>query len=325
MLRFASLLLTGAALAGCATTPDVTFQYYPAKSTTTLSVTQTIACAKDKQSLVVTTTPQPAKTVYTADYAAGPYTLQARGIDGNFADASVGVVLQDDGRLKSVTSSWTGKGQEIATAAFQLIGAVAAVAGSEAAGEPKEPTPTGDCAVVENRGNGQPVALTYALNADLAQVGAGDFPLQVSDPKFHDQLKTLPGIKVHLDAFAMADGGGRYDCEPAAHDAVAVKLRRVGVVHVQYRLDSSTMALDDVTVPATGMEEKKSVFCVGVPKAAWFGAGSFELDLADSGAINTLKYGKTNGTDQALTTVQNFINTAAPPSGGTAAPPPGSP
>ena len=56
-------------LAGCASTPDVEFHYFPARATTALTVTQTIDCTPDKQALNIVHTPT-VVTSYASNRAA---------------------------------------------------------------------------------------------------------------------------------------------------------------------------------------------------------------------------------------------------------------
>jgi hypothetical protein len=44
-------------VAGCASTPDVIYKYYPPQAQSTVTVTQTIDCTSDKTALIVVSTP----------------------------------------------------------------------------------------------------------------------------------------------------------------------------------------------------------------------------------------------------------------------------
>ncbi len=99
-------------VAGCASTPDVVYKYYPSQAHSTVTVTQTIDCTSDKTALVVVSTPA-LNTLYTADYSQTPNSVRVKDLAGAIADSDLSFNFFDDGRLKSVNASTTGQGEAL--------------------------------------------------------------------------------------------------------------------------------------------------------------------------------------------------------------------
>src|SRR5690348_1643806 len=154
------LLLLGA----CASTPDVTIQYYPAKSLATFTTTQNLACTKDETTLVVTNTVS-AATEYSADTTKPPHSLRVKDLDNAFVDASLTVELFGDGRLKGINASSTGEGQAVISAAATLAGELAPLVGAS----PIEPRKLPECAVLKNWSDGK-ASLSFVKAVDVAGV-----------------------------------------------------------------------------------------------------------------------------------------------------------
>src|SRR5258706_4378315 len=96
-----------ALLSACASTPDVTYSYYPARSESTVTLTQTIACNKDNTAFVIVHKPD-VTTRYSADHSRRPFTLPINKLDGFFADSELKADFSDDGRLKGINTVTTG-------------------------------------------------------------------------------------------------------------------------------------------------------------------------------------------------------------------------
>src|SRR5262249_20860385 len=111
-------------LSACATTPEVTYNYYPSRSETTITLTQTIACNTDGNTLVVSNQPG-ISTLYSADHKNGPFTLRIKALDGFLADSDINIDLYDDGRLKGINANTTGEGEAVIKSAITLATAVA--------------------------------------------------------------------------------------------------------------------------------------------------------------------------------------------------------
>src|SRR5262245_12306405 len=113
MLRSIAVVCLAGSLVACASIPDVEYNYYLSKMNGVATVTQTVACAPDMQSLVIVNTPSFVPT-YSADLDRGTYKITIRDIEGTFrgfADSSANFGFYDDGRLKSVNQSSTGQGE----------------------------------------------------------------------------------------------------------------------------------------------------------------------------------------------------------------------
>ena len=298
-------------LGACASVPDVTVQYYLAKSVTTFTTTQNIGCTQDELTLVVTNTVS-AATEYSADTSKPPHSLRIKDLDNAFADASMSVELFGDGRLKSVNASSTGEGQAVISAAATLAGELPLAVG-EGPGAPRK---LRVCTVLKNWSDGK-AALSFVKTADLAQLSQGDPPLKlnddkatVSDPGLYDRIAGyLPEVSLQVVEKMPVPRPATYN----ANDPQTIAL----TLH-----DTSRMTVDLYTSDAHGLHRlgTKSFVVPGpgdyvlpIPKAALFGGEQFSLTLSESGAVTALSYGKTSGAPAALGTAQSAATVMTPP------------
>ncbi len=306
MPRFAAMLLVGAVLSGCAGTPNVRYSYYPSKSSTTLTVTQTIDCNADKSALVVVNTPQ-ATTAYTADYSKGPYTLEIKRLDNEFADTDIAFKLSEDGRLLSINQSSTGQGEAILKSAITLATSAAAIGGS-ASKAPKKASST-ECTAVATWGGGKPVTLIYSKTVDLGTYGDGGFLTlndAPSDKGLYNALQNrLPPLGVQIYKPRILVSGAGYTPSGTTND-VLLTLQQVSGVQIDFDVSGSAIATSRVVIPGP------RTYVLPIPKAAVFGKQNFALSLADSGAVTSIEYGKATG-DAGPLNVLNAAATAAAP------------
>ena len=134
------LFVVAGAVSACATTPDVSYSYYPVKATGLVSVTQTVDCNSSQTELVALYSPA-VTTSYAADYAQAPYTLTVSSLDSPFADTDFGFNLYDDGRLKGINATTTGQAEATAKAAVSLATAAPGPGRRRARAGLRRPTP----------------------------------------------------------------------------------------------------------------------------------------------------------------------------------------
>jgi hypothetical protein len=300
------LLLLGA----CASTPDVTIQYYPAKSLTTFTTTQNLACTHDETALVVTNTVS-AATEYSADTAKPPHSLHIKDLDNEFADASLSVSLFGDGRLKSINASSTGEGQAIISAAATLAGELAPMLGASPSAPRKLPV----CAVLKNWSDGK-AALSFVKSVDLAALSP-DSPLQlnddratVNDPGLYDQVAAqLPEVTLQVAEKTPVPRPAAYNA--ADPQMLALTLQDTSEVRASLssldRHGLHTLGTKAFIVPGPGD------YVLPIPKAALFGGEQFSLTLSESGAVTSLSYGKTSGSPGAVGAAGSVASVITPP------------
>jgi hypothetical protein len=287
-LTTASLLAV--LLTGCANIPDVTYRYYPAKASTTISVVQTIGCAPSKQRLVILTTPI-VSTAYSSDYSKKPFAVRIKELERWSSDSEMAMTLTEDGRIKSINQSNTGQGEGIVKSAVSLVAAVAGMS-------KRDDADLSECKVVEDWGGGKPVTLTYRLTVDSAN-GPIRNALEIS-PDSADLYQLLAGQLPALEASVSAS----VPIQPSAlhnppangvsHGVVLMEFQSTGYADVEIFSNRKKLGSAVVVVPLA------SRYQVPVPKAALFGKQSFAMSAAESGAVTSVSYGKSVGASGAL-------------------------
>lgn len=356
MLKNVFLLsAAAAALCACSSTPDVTYQYYPAKSVTVLSVTQNLACTKavkhgEPPKLVVTSVLQTPTTTYSADYGQGPYRLRLRDLDSTLADTDTMFTLSDDGRLKTINATTTGQGETILKSAITLGTAVVAFAGAEFAAQQNidteifkreaeqrrkaKPKPT-PCQILANWPAGDKgVSLIFTTVVDLNRLpanrpvylnrpGAAVVPAAEATPEpttsvSDPQLyKAMTATGPVLPRVSMKVAG-KTPLQRAA-DYVPDTSERVGEVTLQ---DAQAVRMDfwvDDNWAASNVATipvAGSNYLLPVPKATAFGNSKIGLTLSDSGTVTSIEYGKNTGAAGPMNVVSSAVTAATP------APPP---
>jgi hypothetical protein len=304
------LLLLGA----CASTPDVTVQYYPARAITTFTTTQNVACTHDDMTLIVANTVT-ATTEYSADTTKPPHRLHVKDLDNPLADASLSVDLFGDGRLKGINASSTGQGQAVISAGAELAGVLVPLAGASPG---RAPSKLPACAVLKNWSDGK-AALSFVKSVDLAQLSVGtavtlnDDKTAMSDPALYERLSdVLPEISLEVSQkssvprpAAYAPGDDRDALELTLHDTSTVRLD----FHSTDRISFGRHWLGAKIVTIPGPDD----YVLPIPKAALFGGQTFSLTLSESGAVTALSYGKTSGAPAALGAANSVATTITPP------------
>jgi len=198
MLKFATLTSTAALLAACASTPDMTYSYYPAVSQTTVTLAETVSCSTGAApSLIVAYAAPAIATVNKADYASPPYTFSIKKMDSAFADQDLSFGVTDDGRLKSLNASWTGQGETILKSAISTATSIIPLVGVLAHGKAAPPPP--ECQFIADWGG--KVTLNYIATLNLAADTLAplkpvqDTSNQLAYAKLHAQLPDLAGAR----------------------------------------------------------------------------------------------------------------------------------
>ena len=301
-------------LAACAGTPDVTVQYYPAKSVTTFTTTQNLSCTKDEMTLVVTNTVS-AATEYAADTAEPPHSIRIKDLGNAFADSTMSVELFGDGRLKSINATSTGQGQAIVSAAVQLAKALPLAMSSS----PSAPHKLAACAVLKNWSDGK-AALTFVKPADLARLSPGtglrlnDDEAALSDPALYAQIASaLPEITADVSEISAVPRPASYNPAVGRSDVINLTLHDTRVVQLDfYALSGGSFSgrhwLGAKTFTVPGPDD----YSLPIPKAALFGGEQFSLALSESGAVTSLSYGRTSGVPAALGAATSAVTIVAP-------------
>lgn len=304
------LLTISGLLAGCATVPEVAYQYYPARALAVASVVQTVDCTADKQALVIVNTPE-VKTQYEADRTAGPVTINFRQKTEAFSDNSRTFSFFSDGRLKSVNATSTGQGEAILKSVISLVGAVAPLGG----GGTRAAAPLPECTVIANWGGGKPVTLNYKASIDFkSQIDSGT-PFRIEpapdSAALHGLLEArLPTLQGFVTPSANEWAGAFFD-QPAGSkkNHVYLKLRKVRNAQLELTAAGQQIWSGNVLVPDA---RKEGEYVLPIPHAALFGEQSFAMTLTEAGAIDTITYGKKTGAAGPLNVLTAAATAAAP-------------
>ncbi len=321
-------------LAGCAHLPDATIGYYLPKSSTTITVVQTITCDVAKKShatLALTVTP-----VYTADTDDNdPPKIKIKALDGALADTDVDATYTADGRLKGINTSQTGQAgtviKDIVTTAATLAASGASVkptwCNSDVAkslGKTDKSTDA-DGPQDPNKSDIKPVTITYtsgALSYSKLVVGKdADIVLQADQASnaLYETVKSgyseatlMPKVTAHAakDVQTVTEAP-----DTAAVPVVLPNMKKV-VLELLWGKDIDLHPVSVTTyelfLPSEESDKAKRTFVLHIPPSAMFGSQKFVLGLADSGAISEIHYVKTTGAAAALEAGQSIISPLRP-------------
>jgi hypothetical protein len=298
MLRLWFLILTGV-LAGCASIPDVDYNYYLSKMNGVASIAQTISCAQDMQSMSIVNTPSFSAT-YAADLSRGPYHIGIRDIEGTFsgfADSDVSFGFYDDGRLKSVNQSTTGQGE----AAIKSIVSLGTTIVGLGVGRLAEAKPSPECEIVKSWSDPgkMSVSLSYRAEVNFPNNPPATPSITIEPGETSRELFSLLNKNNRLPRFQLwigrASDTGSRAVERSSGDGgsngayVNLTLQRVATVEVRITADQKSIWQGNVPIPAGQTYE------LPIPKAALFGGQKFSVSLSEAGAITAIDYSKTSG------------------------------
>ena len=310
MLKRMCVILIIGFLSGCASTPNIIFSYYPSRSSSNVTITQTISCNTDQTALIFLYS-STLNTRYSADYSKKPYSLEIKKLDGTFTDTDVDFSFFEDGRLKGINESTTGQGETILKSAIALGAAVAPLLGGGAEIKGKRP----ECDVIKKFGE-KAVTLTYTKNIEYGKDDDGKPHPLAPDAGSADLYKELnkqnqlhlldvtitPKESIENRARFVAPSSGSSD------DVVLLKLQETENVMVDVKASGSDIWNGYVIVPG------KNSYYLPIPKAALFGKQIFALSLSESGAITEIHYGKNTGAAGLLNVATSAATAAAPES-----------
>jgi hypothetical protein len=297
----ASTVLT----AGCASVPDVTYQYYPAKAEAVAKVSQSVDCTTDKTGVVVVNTPT-VLTQYSADYSGNPLTIKFDQRRADLADNTATVSFFPDGRLKSINAESTGQGEAFLKSMISLISAATPLGGG---GNALVELP--ECTDIGRWGAGKAVTLNYQALIDYSKEGRVSLEPTADSKALYELIKgRLPVLQAQVEYRSAPWAGVSFDQTAARkRDHVFVPLRKVRNAEVKLSASGQTIWTGNSIVPATG---QAGSYSLPIPKAALFGKQSFALTINEAGAIETITYGKTTGATAPVNVLGAAATAAAP-------------
>ena len=287
------VLVACIAVCGCASTPDVTLIHYLPSSEVEIKVDRLLTCTDESRIIEVSDVSH--STKYMADYNL-PKPLSLSSIDGTFADADLKFEFYDDGRLKGINATTTGKGEAIFKSVMPLI----SMAAFDASEDPNKPA----CDEIKKlAGQADVLTISYRKKLTIAHNATTWIEPVLSSSVAAGKLKqhigevcTVVTKRGVLKAPTMATG----------QPGMALDLVQPGIAVVtvmtgsEPNCDRSVLWNGDFLAPQFG-----APYQIMIPKAAVFGKQEFEIAVGESGTLTSVKYGKTNGVSEALVVVNS--------------------
>lgn len=307
LLRFLPIAFL---LSGCASIPDITYKYYPARWSSNLTITQTLACSATGDEILAMQA-YSIGTSYSSDSSKEPYTFQIKQLDRFFADADFTMTLTDDGRLRGINQSTTGQGESIVKSAVSLVTAIKAMPLKALLEGTGRPAPTQkDCKEVDKWGGKKPITLIYRANISEDKIGTS-VPVEVSsesDALYQHLASFLPTFAVRVDgAEKIKDVKSLPSAAGTESDAVPLTLQKIGILGLTVvqtgPASNKAVYSSKVTIPLSG------TYSLPIPKAALFGKQTMTIGISDTGAVTSLGYGKTSGASAALSALGSYAST----------------
>lgn len=307
MLKFATMASTAVLLAACASTPDVTYTYYPSRSNMAVAATETVSCKPNLADVNFSFSSTPTlTTTYAADHDSVLGTLRPKTLDGSLSDSDVALKWFDDGRLQSVNSSSTGEASAIVSSAIKLAGPLGALGGGGGAhvvlGSP--------CDILTKYTKETSLSFNFNYNIRLEHKIGQTVPLMpTSYPDAYSALALANpdlalAVKVHTsklnDPAAVPTPGADMS------GTESLTLQRTADVQADLLVGKQVLAQGIYQIPTDGR------YSVPIPKGVAFGTIKFALSLNEAGAVTNIEYNKTNGLSQALDTATSIAQAVAP-------------
>lgn len=308
MKKLVAVFLLTWLLYGCASIPDVTYKYYPAKWNTSVSVTQTVACNVDKTELLALHSVV-MNTSYSADTQQTPFKIRIKDLQTFSADSDFTMVFTDDGRLKGINQSTTGQGETIVKSFVGLAASLAAAGtgilkSTEEGGVDKTKQVRDACVLIDTVAEkNKPLSLIYRTSVNASNLDSKiALPAAPESKAIYLLVQdVLPPIAVTLGKVEET-ASGPWSNE-TSDQTVWLELQKLGVVDLVVASSDERVGRiggSKLTIPL------KETYRLPIPKAALFGRQSFGLTLAESGAVTSVGYGRTVGVAGALNAMSSL-------------------
>jgi hypothetical protein len=289
---------------GCASTPKMTYSYYPSKAVTTVSVSQSIICSVAKDALIVISVPI-VTTSYAGDRSKALIKFDASQLRSGFADGDLTFTWYDDGRLKSVGHASTGQGEAVIKSAMTTVSSF---------GLPKLATARTNastvCTKVPELNNGKAVALVYETTVNYTSFKPDELNEVPIKKGYQGLFSEFSGTKLPTISFRVStleeNSPLVSENPPANNDAAQLRLRNTAKATVSVLESDKTIATATVTVPVD------SEYTLPILKPAIFGKQVFGITLSEAGVPTVVTYNSTTGVGGALNALSAAGSTLSP-------------
>lgn len=286
----------GAALTACASLPPVTVQYYPTAGSTEVKVLETLTCTPDRTQVVSAYALKPETRYFRAPDRA-PNQIELRGVIPPWSDGVAGFTFYGDGRLKSINSTATGRGEEIVNAG---VGLITAVAGGGFFSRPhgltgEPPAPPHPCEGLLGEDGEGVVTIEHTATILHAGLTKREVPLHlnVRDARIRSAFSELPALRLEVSEPQRIAPPAAYTAAPNSQDVVPLRLNHTASAELGLMAGSDSGPSDRLT--STIIVAEAASYEVPLPRAAPFGERTVSLGLEESGAVTALSYGTKTG------------------------------
>lgn len=297
-------------LGACASTPDISVRYYLPKSEAAATVTRTLTCNAANHMFLATSADVTISHVADLD---APVSVDLGDFDGTFSNTGFELNLTEDGRLSGINATSDGQAGETIRSALELVSSFIPFARSETFME--------ECEIINGRqktDKGVPVrtatlSIVYRGTIDLSNTGLQNLTRVTQLPsEYAPVLAKLPNMQAKVTPQGttiptvgigpIAKGTTTWPNQVAAQTKYPeIKLRQPQRFSVQLSTVNTAGSLsyfqsaNIYQETISGTKAKQDPYILLLPKAAAFGETSFELSVADSGAVTELNYGQESG------------------------------
>ena len=320
----------GLALASsaCASNPDVVITHYRPQGEVTLTAVRTVACSETDGAqrlhvaTAVTATPSYARNDGDSD------TIEVAALDSRIASTSLTVTLSEDGRLRGINTSSVGVGQEAIQSVIKVAGIAAGLALAHGGS-----TVARACGLIESLSPKEKMlTLTYALTEDFAAddgspaVPSGPVPFALRSgfdrlEALHASLPALCALMAReaepappaqrRDSHRVQNGRTNNVTDVTLRQPVPVAIEvlqhagegAVDCAQIPERTNGTRSGWSDIWSGRIHVPQLGSLYDIPIPTAALFGGNTFQLAVADSGAVTSIGYGLTSGAPGATASI----------------------
>jgi len=290
-------------LCGCASVPNSIFSYSLPETRVSIEVTRTVTCVGTNQ-IVFTDAVVPSVTQVRGN----PKSFDTSILNGELADTQVTIDYHANGTLKGINAENTGAGKAIISAAIKFADMFVETTKMSGGDQPSPAQVAELCQLVSGLKD-KALTLRFEGRASLADNGVVMLQPSASSSSIVAQFpRAIPKLCVHA----------KHSSVPAAPFAIAqgkpppntIPLREPGLANLEVLAVWSTNERAAPAIcPLAGLPiwegaviatQAGTDYGLPVPALPAFGKTAFSFTLSDSGALQKVTFGKTNGIADAF-------------------------
>jgi len=280
-------------LCACASTPKVSVGYYLARTEFSIKAIRTIACDNDNKPVIEQ------QFLPTATFVADTReTLPVHKLDGALSNTTAKLSFYSDGRLSGVNASATGQGPAI----LKSVATVASWILLDQDGARTDHSTA--CSYVDKHADDKTKTLTLVYETKLNLVSGQATLIEpvLASRLHHGEIKSMIG-DLYAAVKKTESREKPVEIVKTPIRAVMLTLREPAVTTIQVTSSTGDEYWSTDVLDAAAGER----YSIPIPRAAAFGKQEFEVEVAESGALKSLKYGKDSGVGGAFDALDNVV------------------